>query len=43
MQPGELVTCWIALDDTSRDAGTIEYVPGSHKVGLPPTSIFHSI
>lgn len=27
----ELITCWIALDDTSRTAGTLEYVRGSHK------------
>jgi len=28
---GELITCWIALDDTSKSAGTLEYIPGSHK------------
>jgi len=27
----EVLTCWIALDDTSRTAGTLEYVRGSHK------------
>lgn len=27
----QLLTCWIALDDTSRTAGTLEYVRGSHK------------
>jgi phytanoyl-CoA hydroxylase len=30
LDPPEMTTCWIALDDTSREAGTIEYVPGSH-------------
>jgi len=28
---GEVITCWIALDDTTREAGTLEYIPGSHK------------
>jgi hypothetical protein len=30
LDPPEVVTVWIALDDTHRDAGTLEYVPGSH-------------
>lgn len=29
--PSELLSCWIALDDTSASGGTIEYVRGSHK------------
>ena len=29
--PGEMMTCWITLDDTRADQGTIEYVRGSHK------------
>jgi ectoine hydroxylase-related dioxygenase (phytanoyl-CoA dioxygenase family) len=29
--PPEMVTCWIALDDTSADAGTITYAAGSHR------------
>jgi hypothetical protein len=29
--PSEMVTCWIALDDTRADAGPIEYVRGSHQ------------
>eukprot|EP01087_Luapelamoeba_hula_P006173 TRINITY_DN1627_c0_g2_i2.p1 TRINITY_DN1627_c0_g2~~TRINITY_DN1627_c0_g2_i2.p1 ORF type:complete len:340 (+),score=44.16 TRINITY_DN1627_c0_g2_i2:14-1033(+) len=29
--PEQLLTCWIALDETSKDAGTLEYIPGSHK------------
>jgi ectoine hydroxylase-related dioxygenase (phytanoyl-CoA dioxygenase family) len=28
--PPEMVTCWIALDDTSAAAGTITYAAGSH-------------
>jgi ectoine hydroxylase-related dioxygenase (phytanoyl-CoA dioxygenase family) len=31
LEPPDMMTCWIALDDTSRDAGTIEYVRGSHR------------
>ena len=29
--PSELLSCWIALDDTHADAGTIEFVRGSHR------------
>ncbi|HEX2045586.1 MAG TPA: phytanoyl-CoA dioxygenase family protein [Gaiellaceae bacterium] len=29
--PPEMVTCWIALDDTSAEAGTITYARGSHR------------
>ena len=29
--PSDLLSCWIALDDTSEDGGTIEFVRGSHK------------
>ena len=29
--PPEMITCWIALDDTSAEAGTITYAAGSHK------------
>lgn len=29
--PAEAIACWIALDNTSADAGTLEYVRGSHK------------
>ena len=29
--PSEMITCWIALDDTMAGAGTIEYVRGSHR------------
>nr|RNJ70096.1 MAG: phytanoyl-CoA dioxygenase family protein [Leptolyngbya sp. IPPAS B-1204] len=34
IDPPEMVTCWLALDDTSANAGTIEYVRGSHRWGL---------
>jgi phytanoyl-CoA hydroxylase len=41
--PSETMTCWIALDDTSADAGTIEYVPGSHQWVLQETAAeFHA-
>ena len=30
LDPPEMITCWIALDDTSAEAGTISFVPGSH-------------
>jgi ectoine hydroxylase-related dioxygenase (phytanoyl-CoA dioxygenase family) len=29
--PPNMTTCWMALDDTSRDTGTIFYVRGSHR------------
>lgn len=29
--PREMITCWIALDDTSAEAGTITYAAGSHR------------
>jgi phytanoyl-CoA hydroxylase len=31
LDPPTTITCWIALDDTTIDGGTIEYVPGSHR------------
>lgn len=30
LDPVQTVTCWVTLDDTAADAGTLEYVPGSH-------------
>lgn len=30
VDPPEMVTCWIALDDTSAEAGTITFAAGSH-------------
>jgi ectoine hydroxylase-related dioxygenase (phytanoyl-CoA dioxygenase family) len=29
--PPEMVTCWVALDDTSSEAGTITFAAGSHR------------
>jgi ectoine hydroxylase-related dioxygenase (phytanoyl-CoA dioxygenase family) len=41
--PSDLTTCWIALDDTHADGGTIEFVRGSHKWRLsPPDGEFHA-
>lgn len=41
--PGEMITCWIALDPTSAAGGTIEYVRGSHRWGrFPPIAQFHA-
>jgi len=31
LDPPNMVTCWMALDDTSREAGTIYYARGSHR------------
>ena len=43
LDPPETTTCWIALDDTSAEAGTIEYVPGSHRWPLNRTiGAFHA-
>ena len=36
LDPPKTVTCWLTLDDTHRDAGTIEYVPGSHHWPVAP-------
>lgn len=36
LDPPLTITCWVTLDDTHRDAGTIEYVPGSHRWPLTP-------
>ncbi|MFK7945198.1 MAG: phytanoyl-CoA dioxygenase family protein [Paracoccaceae bacterium] len=41
--PAEMMTCWMTLDDTTADGGTIEYVPGSHLWPLaPPIEQFHA-
>jgi ectoine hydroxylase-related dioxygenase (phytanoyl-CoA dioxygenase family) len=29
--PPEMITCWITLDDTSEEAGTLTYAAGSHR------------
>ncbi|MDQ8731027.1 phytanoyl-CoA dioxygenase family protein [Bradyrhizobium sp. LHD-71] len=36
LDPALTVTCWVTLDDTHRDAGTLEYVAGSHLWPLTP-------
>jgi ectoine hydroxylase-related dioxygenase (phytanoyl-CoA dioxygenase family) len=41
--PGEMLTCWITLDDTRAHQGTIEYVRGSHCWPVaPPIQQFHA-
>jgi len=41
--PSDLLTCWIALDDTRANGGTIEFVRGSHKWRLSkPEGEFHA-
>lgn len=41
--PGEVFTCWIALDDTRADGGTLEFVRGSHRWQLrAPEGEFHA-
>jgi phytanoyl-CoA hydroxylase len=43
LDPIRTVTCWIPLDDTHRNAGTLEYVPGSHRWLLTETPAeFHA-
>ncbi len=43
LTPSDLVTCWIALDDTSEAAGTMELVRGSHRWTLrTPEGEFHA-
>jgi phytanoyl-CoA hydroxylase len=42
LDPAATVTCWVTLDDTQRDAGTLEYAPGSHLWPLTPVpEAFH--
>ncbi len=41
--PGEIATCWIALDDTTAAGGTIEFARGSHQWQLcEPEGEFHA-
>ena len=41
--PQTMMTCWMSLDKTSKETGTLEYIKGSHKWGLqPPKGEFHS-
>lgn len=36
VEPVQVAACWIALDDTYADAGTLSYVRGSHRWGAQP-------
>lgn len=41
--PSDLLTCWIALDDTRAEGGTIEFARGSHRwFHAPPEGQFHA-
>ena len=41
--PGELITCWLAIDGTSNEGGTMELVKGSHRWGrFDMASQFHA-
>lgn len=43
VDPPTTITCWVTLDDTDRDAGTLEYAPGSHHWPLTAMpSAFHA-
>jgi len=43
IDPPEMMTCWITLDDTLAEQGTIEYVKGSHNWPVsPPIEKFHA-
>lgn len=37
-KPMSHLTCWIGLDDASRDNGCLQYVPGSHRWDLLPVT-----
>lgn len=37
-QPMAHLTCWMALDDSTRDNGCLYYVPGSHRWNLLPVT-----
>lgn len=42
LDPPATVTCWMTLDDTAHNAGTLEYAPGSHRWPLTPLpATFH--
>jgi ectoine hydroxylase-related dioxygenase (phytanoyl-CoA dioxygenase family) len=41
--PSDLLTCWIALDDTCAEGGTLEFIRGSHRWKLSqPEGEFHA-
>jgi len=37
-QPMSHLSCWIGLDDSTRDNGCVHYVPGSHRWNLLPVT-----
>jgi hypothetical protein len=37
-QPMSHLTCWIGLDDATRDNGCLQYIPGSHRWPLLPVT-----
>jgi len=42
LEPQQLLSCWIALDDTTEEGGTLEVVRGSHRWAYsPPARQFH--
>ncbi len=42
-KPSDLLTCWIALDDTSAEGGSLELIRGSHRWSLDrPAGEFHA-
>jgi ectoine hydroxylase-related dioxygenase (phytanoyl-CoA dioxygenase family) len=44
LDPPEMITCWMSLDDLPADAGPVEYVRGSHRWprSAPQRSEFHA-
>ena len=36
LDPPRTITCWFTLDETHRDAGTLEYIPGSQSWPVMP-------
>lgn len=43
-QPMQHLSCWIGLDDSTRDNGCVHYVPGSHRWNLLPiTGLAHDM
>jgi len=40
IDPPEMLTAWVALDDVSEENGCMQVVPGSHKWGLVPEGNF---
>ena len=38
IEPKELVSCWVAIDDATTENGCLKMIPGSHKNGIWPTN-----